>query len=192
MKPSRLAAAAALLCTCALAGCSPSGAASPNAQAGGQAPTSASATTAGAAKTTTAGAANRDCTGGLTADQAGVVRITCDGTATIHVHAGTVDKDFHGGVCHSAGDIWSAAAGVIIDVTGTHGRYTGPPVDSVAINNTASGKATVQLSLSGKQYYDLGTAKLALTAGGKSAHIVGTSHRLSDAPGAKITVDVTC
>jgi hypothetical protein len=186
MKSSRLAAAAALLYTCALSGCSHPGVSSPSAQPGGpSAHVGASAATAGAA--------NQDCTGGLTSNKPGVVRITCDGAATIHVQAGDVTKDFHGGVCHSAGDIWSAAAGVIIDATGAHGNYTGPPVDSVAINNTNTpGKGTIQVELSGKHYYDLGEATMTLTAGGKSAHIEGTSHRLSDAPGAKITVDVTC
>ena len=140
-----------------------------------------------------AGPGNDACTGGLKGTEPGVVRITCGGTATIHVVAGGATKDFHGGACQSAGDVWSAAAGVIIDVTGTHGKYTGPPVDSVAVNNTATaGKATIQLSLGGKNYFDLGGAALTLAAGGKSAHLDGTSDHLSDAPGAKITVDVTC
>jgi hypothetical protein len=185
MKPSRLA-AAALLCTCALAGCSQPGSSTPSAKPDGP-----SAHIAPSAATP--GPVDKDCTGGLTGDAPGVVRITCDGTATIHVQAGEVNKDFHGGVCHSAGDIWSAAAGVIIDSTGAHGTYTGPPVDSIAINNTnIPGKGTIQVTLSGKQYYDLGEATMSLTSGGKAAHIEGTSHRLSDAPGAKITVDVTC
>jgi hypothetical protein len=185
MKPSRFA-AALLLGTCALAGCSDPGASSPSAR-----PDSRPAQTAPSAAA--AHPATKDCTGGLAANAPGVVRITCDGTATIHVQAGEVAKDLHGGVCHSAGDIWSAAAGVVIDSTGSHGTYNGPPVDSVAVNNTNTpGKGTIQAVLSGKQYYDLGEATMTLTAGGKSAHIEGTSHRLSDAPGAKITVDVTC
>lgn len=175
---------AALLGTCALSGCSQGGTSASQ-------PSGPSAHTG--PSTATAAPANKDCTGGLTGNQPGIVRITCDGTATIHVQAGDTSKDFHGGVCHSAGDIWSAAAGVILDSSGAHGTYTGPPVDSVAINNTdAPGKGTIQLLLSGKHYYDLGEATLTLTAGGKSAHVEGTSHRLSDAPGAKITVDVTC
>jgi hypothetical protein len=185
MKPTRLAATTALLWTCALSGCSHAGASSTPQLGGSSAhigPT-----------TATAGAADQDCTGGLTSTAAGVVRITCGGTATIRVHAGDVNKDFHGGECHSAGDVWSAAAGVVIDITGGHGSYTGPPVDSVAINNTATpGKGTIQVVLGGKNYYDLGEATITLTSAGKSAHIKGASHRLSDVPGAKITVDVTC
>ena len=176
--------AATVLGLMVLAGCSHR---SPTASS----PGGAAATKAGAASA--AGAANEACTGGLKGTEPGVVRITCNGTATIHVVAGGATKDFHGGACQSAGDVWSAAAGVIIDVTGTHGKYTGPPVDSVAVNNTATaGKATIQLSLGGKNYFDLGGAALTLAAGGKSAHLDGTSDHLSDAPGAKITVDVTC
>jgi hypothetical protein len=135
----------------------------------------------------------RACTGGLTGAEPGVVRITCDGTATIRVQAGDASREFHGGVCHSAGDIWSAAAGVVIDATGAHGTYAGPSVDSIAVNNTATpGKGTIQVLLGSRHYYDLGEAAMAVTAGGTSAHIEGTSHQLSDAPGAKITVDVTC
>jgi hypothetical protein len=137
--------------------------------------------------------ADAACTGGLTGTEPGVVRITCNGAATIHVVAGGTSKDFHGGSCQSAGDVWSAAAGVVIDSTGIHGTYTGPPVDSIAVNNTSeSGKGTIQLVLGGKHYFDLGEAAMTLAAGGKSAHMDGTSDHLSDAPGAKITVDITC
>jgi hypothetical protein len=133
------------------------------------------------------------CTGGLKGTEPGVVRITCDGTATIRVQAGGAGKDFHGGVCHSVGDVWTASAGVIIDETGTGPKYTGPPVDSVAVNNTsASGKGTIQLTLGGKHYFDLGGATVTLAAAGKSAHLEGTSEKLSDAPGAKIVIDVAC
>ena len=185
MKPSRLA-AAALLCTCALAGCSQPGSSTPSAKPDGP-----SAHIAPSAATP--GPVNKDCTGGLTGDAPGVVRITCDGTATIHVQAGEVNKDFHGGVCHSAGDVWSAAAGVVVDATGVHGTYTGPPVDSVAVNNTATGgKGTIQLVLGGKHYFDLGNATITLATGGKGARLEGTSEKLSDTPGAKITIDVTC
>jgi hypothetical protein len=140
-----------------------------------------------------AAVADQGCTGGLTGTEPGVVRITCDGTATIHVQAGTTSKDFHGGVCHSAGDVWSAAAGVVVDATGVHGTYTGPPVDSVAVNNTATaGRGTIQLVLGGKHYFDLGNATITLAAGGKDARLEGTSEKLSDAPGTTITIDVTC
>ncbi len=172
-----------------LAGCSHDGTTSTTAPGGTGGGAAASPT--GAASP--AGGADQARTGGLKGTEPGVVRITCDGTATIRVQAGGVGKDFHGGACKSAGDVWSAAAGVIIDVTGSHGAYTGPPVDSVAVNNTATaGKGTIQLALGGKHYFDLGAAAMTLAAGGKSAHLEGTSDHLSDAPGAKITVDVTC
>ena len=174
-----------------LAGCSQGGTAS---SASSATPGGASATGAGTAGASgPAGAASQACSGGLTGTEPGVVRITCNGTATIHIVAGGASKDFHGGACQSAGDVWSAAAGVVIDATGMHGSYTGPPVDSVAVNNTSTtGKGTIQVVLGGKHYYDLGGAAMTLAAGGKSAHLDGTSDHLSDAPGAKITVDITC
>jgi hypothetical protein len=182
-------AAATLLGLLVLAGCSHSGTTS-TATPGGTAGGGAGSPTGAASPP---GTADRACTGGLKGTEPGVVRITCDGTATIRVQAGGVSKDFHGGACRSAGDVWSAAAGVVIDITGTHGAYTGPPVDSVAVNNTSTaGKGTIQLVLGGKHYFDLGTAPMTLAAGGKSAHLDGTSDHLSDAPGAKVTVDVTC
>jgi len=177
-----------LLGALVLAGCSQGGP-TPKATPGG----TTGSDTASSPATGSAAAADQGCTGGLKGTEPGVVRITCDGTATIRVQAGGTGKDFHGGVCHSAGDVWSAAAGVIIDATGVHGAYTGPPVDSVAVNNTATGgKGTIQLALGGRHYFDLGNATMTLAAGGKGAHLEGTSEKLSDAPGAKITVDVSC
>jgi predicted small lipoprotein YifL len=175
----------------ALAGCGHNGTslapAAGTASAGGDAQSGAATAAADPA------AGNQACSGGLTANEPGVVRVTCGGTATIHVRAGDATKDFHGGECHSAGDVWSVAAGVIIDMTGSHGKYAGPPVDSVAVNNTATaGKGTIQLSLGGKNYFDLGNASMTVAAGGKGAHLKGTSERLSDAPGTKLTIDVTC
>jgi hypothetical protein len=176
-----LAAATAVLL---LAGCSGSGGSS---DAGtGQVPSQ---------PTTTAAAAggNKDCSGGLKGDELGVVRITCDGTAELKLQAGTVSRDLHGGVCHSAGDVWSAAVGVVIDETGTTGKYSGPPVDNIAVNNTNTpGKATIQAVIGGKHYFDLGNATLTLSSDSKTAHIEGTSENASDAPGTKIIVDVTC
>jgi hypothetical protein len=185
MKLLRLA-ATALLCSCALSGCSrPAASDLPGSPPAHARPPAATADPAGPA--------GGDCSGGLTGNEPGVARITCGGAATIHVRAGRADKEFHGGECHSAGDVWSAAAGVVIDATGSHGTYTGKPVDSVAVNNTDTpGRGTIQVMLDGKNYYDLGEATMTLATGGKSAHIRGTSDRLSDAPGARITVDVTC
>ncbi len=144
----------------ALAGCSHGGGraapATGTAAAGGAAQSGAATGATGAA----GGAANQACSGGLTGTEPGVVRVTCGGTATIHVLAGGTTKDFQGGECHAAGDVWSASAGVIIDATGTRGKYNGPPVDSVAVNNTATaGKGTIQLRLGGRNYFDLGNAR---------------------------------
>jgi hypothetical protein len=140
-----------------------------------------------------ASAGNAACSGGLTGKEPGVVRITCDGTAVVRITAGGVSREMHGGVCHAAAGIWSAAVGVIIDATGTHGTYTGPAVDSVAVNDTSTpGRGTIQALLGGKHYFDLGNATMTVSADKKSAHLDGTGDRLSDAPNEKITVDVTC
>jgi hypothetical protein len=133
------------------------------------------------------------CSGGLKGGEPGVVRITCDGPAEIKIQAGDVSRDMHGGRCQSAADVWSAAVGVVTNETGIGDKYTGPPVEVVAVNNTSTaGKATVQAVLGGKHYFDLGNATLTLAADGRTAHIEGTSDRASDAPGAKLVVDVTC
>ena len=150
----------------------------------------------GSATTTSAAAGSADstaCSGGLKGTEPGVIRITCDGTADIKIQAGSVSKDMRGGSCQQADGVWSAAVGVVIDATGTQGKYTGPPVDSITVNNTSTGgKATIQAKLGGKTYFDLGTATLSLSSDGKTAHIEGASDHLSDAPGAKLVVDVTC
>jgi hypothetical protein len=166
---------------------------------GGGTPSGAGPTVAGSTAATSGGspdsAANGDpaCSAGLTGTEPGVVRISCDGTADIRIQVAGANKDIRGGSCQSAGDVWSAAAGVVIDRTGVHGTYAGPPVDSVAVNNTAApGKATIQVALGGKLYYDLGGAALTLSTDRKTAHLEGTSDRLSDGPNDKITIDVTC
>ena len=143
--------------------------------------------------TSSAGNTGAACTGGAKETDPGIVRITCAGPAEIRIQAGTVSKDLHGGMCQSAGDVWSANVGVIVDETGAHGAYAGPPPTNVAVNNTAAaGKATIQAELDGKHYFDLGNATITLSNQGKTAHLEGTSEALSDAPNAKITVDVTC
>ncbi len=148
------------------------------------------ATTANA---TAPAAADTACSGGLTGNEPGVVSVNCGGTAEIKIQAGGANADIHGGTCRSASDIWSAAAGVLIDVTGLHGAYTGPKVDSVVVNNTATqGKATIQATVGGKNYFNLGDATMTQSSDGKTAHIEGKSDPQSDAPGATIIVDVTC
>jgi hypothetical protein len=133
------------------------------------------------------------CAGGLSGQEPGVVRITCGGPATIRITVGAVRRELHGGECHSTGDVWSAAVGVIIDLTGAHGTYSGPPVNNVAVNDTTTpGRGTIQSVLDGKTYFVLGDAVMTVSSDRKSAHLEGTSDRASDAPGAKITVSVTC
>jgi hypothetical protein len=133
------------------------------------------------------------CSHGVTEGQPGVARVDCDGTATIHITVGDISREFHGGDCHSVGDVWSAAAGVVVDVTGSHGKYTGPPVENVVVNQTTTkGLGTIQSVLGGKNYYDLGEARMTIASDGKTARLVGSGHQFSDAPGKKITVTVNC
>jgi hypothetical protein len=121
------------------------------------------------------------------------VRITCNGTAVVHITVAGTSHVLRGGVCQSAAGVWSVAVGVIVDATGIHGTYTGPPVDSVTVNDTSTpGRGTIQALLGGEHVFDLGNASMTIAADRKSAHLDGTGDRLSDAPDAKITVDVTC
>jgi hypothetical protein len=121
------------------------------------------------------------------------VSVTCDGPAHIKIQVGDVTKDLSGGECKSAGAVWSAAAGVVIDKTGTHGVYAGPQVDVVTVNNTSvPGKGTAQATIDGKNYYALARADLTLSADRKTAHLEGFSDPTSDAPNVKMTIDVTC
>jgi hypothetical protein len=145
------------------------------------------------AGTTTSSVEDTSCSHGLSGQEPGVVRVTCDGSATIHIRVGAVSQDLHGGVCQSSGSVWSAAVGVIIDVTGMHGKYSGPPVNNVVVNDTSTpGRGTIQSVLAGKMYFDLGHAAMTVAPDRHSAHLEGTSERASDAPGAKISVTVTC
>lgn len=170
-----------------LAGCSSSPAAAPKSAS---TPVGGATPSASAPATTSADASA--CSGGLTRPQEGVVSITCNGSAELKVSVNGRITDLHGGVCQSGGGVWSATAGVLLDETGLNGTYSGPPVSDITVNNTAEGKATIQVEIAGKHYFDLGTAKLQLSADKKTAHIEGTGDHLSDAPGAKIVIDVTC
>jgi hypothetical protein len=128
------------------------------------------------------------CTSGLKTTDPGVVGIFCDGTAKIHVTAGSLTKDFTGGQCHQAGDDWTASAGVVTQ----QGVYTGKPVDVVAINNQATaGLGTIQLTLSGHVFFD-DSATFTLLSGGTGAHLSGTAQSLPSGPDTPVTVDVTC
>ncbi len=146
--------------------------------------TASAATGGGNASPTTSAAA---CTGGLTGTEPGVILVVCDGTARVHVQVGPVTKDFAGGKCNVLGDRWSVTDGVITE----RGKYKGRPVDVVSVNNQASGRGTIQLSLGGKTYF-VDNASFALSNGKKTAHAQGKTTPESDSPGTTVTVDVTC
>ena len=173
----------------AITGCGGSSgdAASPAATAATGTTSAASSAASAATSAATSAASAAGCSGGLTGTEPGVVRVVCGGTARIHVRAGSAVKQFTGGQCQSAGDIWEATDGVITET----GVYKGPPVDVVSVNKDSNGGGTIQLSLGGKVLFVEG-ASLTLSAGGKQAHLHGTTTRLSDDPGLAVTVDVTC
>ncbi len=141
-----------------------------------------------------AGDEHSACRAGLTGNEPGVVNVSCDGSAEIRVRAGADAWDVKGGHCATTGDYFSASAGVIVDVKGLRGAaFKGRPPNAVTVNNTDTpGKGTIQVTLDGKNLFDLGEATLSLPADRKSAHLTGTSGKLSDSPGTKITVDITC
>lgn len=169
----------------AIAGCGGTGggAAGPAPAGPTTAAPASSAGTASAAGGASAGA----CTGGLTGAESGVIRIVCDGPARIRVQAGSLVKQFTGGQCQQAGDLWSATDGVITQA----GVYHGPPVDVVSVNKDSTGGGTIQLMLGGRNYFVEG-ASLKLSDGGRAAHLHGTTTQLSDLPGTPVTVDVAC
>jgi hypothetical protein len=144
------------------------------------------ATSASPATPASAGANTSACSGGLTGAEPGVVRIVCGGPATISVQAGSVSRQFTGGQCAQAGDLWSATVGVITEA----GVYKGPPVDVVSVNKDSSGGGTIQLNLGKKAYFVEG-ASFKLSDGGKAAHLHGTTKILPE-PGIPVTVDVAC
>lgn len=155
---------------------------------GGQAAGGASAgTAAGSGSGPAAGLGPASCTGGLNGSEAGVILIVCNGPARLHVTAGPVTKEFTGGECKQAGDVWSATDGVITE----YGTYQGPPVDSVSVNKNSSGGGTIQLSLGGKVYFVDG-GSFSLSDGGRAAHLHGRTTALSDVPHTPVTVDVSC
>lgn len=103
------------------------------------------------------------------------------------MQAGAAVKQFTGGQCETAGDLWEATDGVITEA----GVYQGPPVDVVSVNKNSSGGGTIQLMLGGKNLFVDG-ASLTLADGGKQAHLHGSTTSLSDEAGLAVTVDVTC
>jgi hypothetical protein len=192
-RPTALAAlalAALLLFSgCAGPGGTADGAASPAGGSGSSGPAGGSAGSGTSSSTGPgpAGLGPASCTGGLTGSEPGVVLIVCNGPARVHVTAGSLTKEFTGGQCKHAGDVWTATDGVITQ----YGTYKGPPVDSVSVNNTSSGGGTIQLSLGGKVYFVDG-GSFSLSDGGRAAHLHGKTTALSDVPHTPVTVDVSC
>ena len=80
-----------------------------------------------------------------------------------------------------------SAAGVITQ----YGVYSGPAVDVVTVAATVGKDASIQAELGGKMLL-VDSASFALSAGGRSAHLAGTSNRNADIANTPVTVDITC
>lgn len=181
----------------ASAGCGSSGGS--GAAAGGRPGTAAATVTATAAPassagggpdsgaSSTSGASGAACSHGLRPGTNGVVDIACDGPATVRITAGSVSASIAGGTCRRADTTWTVTAGVITQ----YGVYHGPPVDVVSVAATVGKDASIQAELGGKMVL-VDSARFTLSAGGKSAHVAGTSNRNADIANAPVTVDVTC
>jgi len=184
-----------LLALALLAGCSSGGG---NGSGGGDpAGTGAPPATSTAASSTAAGGggggASDACSHGVKPTDPGVVDVNCGGTADVKVQVDSVSKDLRGGTCHNVpGQIWTVSVGVIVDITGQHGKYAGPQVDTIEVATNGNNAATVMGTLDGKMILSNDDAKLTLSPDGKTAHIEGVGDRNSDTPNAKIAVDVTC
>jgi hypothetical protein len=133
------------------------------------------------------GSSGTSCSHGLQPGANGVVDVECDGPATIHITAGSVSESITGGTCRQAGTTWTVTAGVITQ----YGLYKGPPVNVVAVAATVGKDASIQAELGGKMLI-ADSVSFALSAGGKSAHLAGTSNRNADIANTPVTVDVTC
>ena len=174
-----------------LAGCSSGGGGTGT---GGGNPAGSGAPVATTSAAGGAGASTNDaCSHGVKPGDPGVVDVNCGGTAEVKTQVDTLSKDLQGGTCHNIpGQIWSLAIGVIIDITGQHGQYAGPQVDTIEVTTNDFKAATVQGRLDGKLILSNDDAKISVSADGKTAHVEGVGDRNSDTPNAKITVDVTC
>ena len=133
------------------------------------------------------GGSGTSCSHGLQPGANGVVDVECGGPATVRITAGPVSAAITGGTCRQAGTTWTVTAGVITQ----YGVYHGPPVNVVTVAATVGKDASVQAELGGKMLL-VDSASFALSAGGKSAHVAGTSNRDADIASAPVTVDVTC
>jgi hypothetical protein len=183
--------ALALLAACSSGGGGGTGGGSTS---GGGNPAGSGAATAASGAAGGAGAgANDTCSHGVKPGDPGVVDVNCGGAAAVKIQVDTIAKDLQGGTCHNLpGQVWSLAIGVIIDITGQHGTYAGPQVDTIEVTTNDFKAATVQGTLDGKLILSNDDAKITVSADGKTAHVEGVGDRNSDTPNAKITVDVTC
>jgi hypothetical protein len=154
---------------------------------GAASPAGGAASSAGGGASAAPGTGAASCNGGLTGTEPGVILVSCGGTARVHVQVGTITKDFVGGTCAVVGDRWSVTDGVVTE----RGTYKGPPVDVVSVNNQASGRGTIQVSLGGKSYF-VDSASFDLSNDKKTAHLQGKTTHESDAPGTTVAVDVAC
>jgi len=133
------------------------------------------------------GSSSTSCSHGLQPGANGVVDVDCDGPATIHITAGSVSESITGGTCRQAGTTWTVTAGVVTQ----YGVYNGPPVNVVSVAATVGKDASIQAELGGKMLL-VDSASFALSAGGKSARLAGTSNRNADIANTPVTVGITC
>jgi hypothetical protein len=185
-----------LLALALLTGCSSGGGGSngSGSNSGGGSPAGTGASAATSSAPGGAGAGTNDaCSHGVKPGDPGVVDVNCGGTAEVKIQVDAISKDLQGGTCHNLpGQVWSLAVGVIVDITGQHGTYAGPQVDTIEVTTNDFKAATVQGRLDGKLILSNDDAKITVSADGKTAHVEGVGDRNSDTPNAKITVDVTC
>ena len=174
-----------------VAGCGSSGSSASTHTGGGTTTAAAAGAPASSAGGSAGGAggegSSTSCSHGLQPSVNGVVDVECGGPATIHITAGSVSESITGGTCRRVDMTWTVTAGVITQ----YGVYHGPPVDVVSVAATVGKDASIQGELGGRMLLVDG-ASFALSADGKSAHLVGTSDRNADIANAPVTVDVTC
>ena len=174
-----------------VAGCGSSGSSASTHTGGGTTTAAAAGAPASSAGGSAGGAggegSSTSCSHGLQPSVNGVVDVECGGPATIHITAGSVSESITGGTCRRVDTTWTVTAGVITQ----YGVYHGPPVDVVSVAATVGKDASIQGELGGKMLL-VDSASFALSADGKSAHLVGTSDRNADIANAPVTVDVTC
>lgn len=179
---------AAVAATIAGCGSSGSGGTVAASQPGTAAATGAPASNAGGSGSGSgSGSSSTSCSHGLQPGANGVVDVDCGGPARIHITAGSVSESITGGTCRQADTTWTVTAGVITQ----YGVYNGPPVDVVTVAATVGKDASIQAELGGKMLL-VDSASFALSDGGKSAHVAGTSNRNADIANTPVTVDVTC